>query len=272
VFESPYRAAISQVELEAPTEDGPVLLRVEPQHSILELGGQTWTVGNDHLTVVQAPKKEGGRPKKKSLRLRKARLFVARAWPTPDVGLWVERRPRVVERLVGLRPIAGMSEETVKAWRKLDRLAAELSRALSGHAEGVQSAVELGKGQHRVVAVRMEESIQLYARPVFREKPRRIIEVHSDGTLEVPRRGGIRRIDMSKGVEIIASGDRLQFCRPDGEDVAGLFLPWIGRADREELVRRFQLLLGHEEKTRQATPNPWAAVLEENKTPAPSMS
>jgi hypothetical protein len=85
----------------------------------------------------------------------------------------------------------------------------------------------------------------LYARPVFREKPRRVIELRKDASIVVPmRRKEDRIIAMQAGVKVIASGDRIYFCHPDGEHKARVFLPWIGPTERIELTRRFQGLVG----------------------------
>jgi len=82
---------------------------------------------------------------------------------------------------------------------------------------------------------------------VFRERPRRKIELHNDGSLVFPpsfRKKSDRVVPMERGVKVIASGDRVCFCHPDGEQVAHAFLPWIGAAERKELTRRFQQMVG----------------------------
>jgi hypothetical protein len=237
---SPYRATVSQSELDVETGVGPVRLCLGPKTTRLSVGPQIWTVADDHLVVVTQGKR---RPRKRSIRLGDARLFVARAWPTNEVSLWIERKPGVVERMLGLPPMPGMDEEVIKAWRDLERLASRLQEALIDYGSGAR-AFEFGNGQNRVFAVRYPAKLVVYARPVFREKPRRIIELRDDGTLAVPGRNQKDRVfSMERGVEIIATGDRISFCHPDGEHVAGVFLPWIGDADRVELTRRFQALL-----------------------------
>lgn len=239
-MESPYRAAVSQAQLEARTDVGTIKLVVAPQHTRLEVGPRVWTIANDTLTVVTQTKK---RPKKRSVLLRGAHLYVARAWPTNEISLWLERRAGVIQRLLGLPPIPGMSEETMETWRELDRLASRLQEALADYSEGA-TAFELGNGQHRVFALQTDGRLVVFARPVFREKPRRVVELQSDGTLLIPgRRGKDRSITMERGLEVIATGDRIQFCHRDGEQVAGIFLPWIGSAEREELTRRLQALV-----------------------------
>jgi hypothetical protein len=245
VADSPYRSAVSETKLEARTERGTAVLHVAPKHTRLEIGSETWTVANDHITQVIQGKR---RAKKKSILLRGSRLFVARAWPTNEMGLWVE-----VQRLLGLPPCIGMTEEIMATWGDLDRLSLGLQEALSSYADGAR-AVEIGNGQHRVLALEYDDRMVLYARPVFREKPRRVIELNKDGSLVLPvRKKDDRIIPMKLGVKVIASGDRVYFCHPDGEHAAGVFLPWIGPAERKELTRRFQELVGEPLRARDAS-------------------
>ena len=164
--------------------------------------------------------------------------------PTNETGLWLEQRTGVVRRLLGLPPLAGISQETMSTWHDLERLTSRLAEALAPYSANT-SSFELGSGQHRVFVLKDSDGLSVFARPVFREKPRRVISVELDGTLLVPRRHrSDREISMEEGVEVIASGDRILFCHPDGEQVHGIFLPWIGAADRKELTRRLQALVG----------------------------
>ncbi len=236
---SPYRATVSQSEIDAQTGIGPVKLVLEPRSTSLTVGQQVWTIADDHLVITSQGKR---RSKRRSFRLGKACLYVARAWPTNEVSLWLERKPGVVQRMLGLPPRPGMSEDVVSSWRDLERLASKLQDALLTYGAGAR-AFELGSGQHRVFAVRHPNKLTVYARKVFRERPRRIIEVREDGSLAFPGRQRDRVIPMERGVEVITSGDHISFCHADGEHVAGVFLPWIGDADRVELTRRFRALL-----------------------------
>lgn len=239
---SPYRATVSQTELLAETAVGQVTLTLGPKSTKLEVGPRTWSIADDHLVVTTRPKKGKRKPKKRSIRLGDSRLFVAHAWPTNEVSLWVERKSGVVQRLLGLPPLPGMSESVMKAWKELEKLAGNLEQALADYGDGARAS-ELGSGQNRVLVLRYPDKLVVYARKVFREKPSRIIELREDGSLALPGRTKDRVIPMDRGMEVIASGDRISFCHPDGEHVAGVFLPWIGAADRVELTRRFQSLV-----------------------------
>jgi hypothetical protein len=246
VSESPYRASVSETKIEATSARGQVTLHVAPKHTRLEIGAEVWTVANDHISVSIMGKR---RAKTKSVLLRGARLFVAKAWPTNDTGLWIESRPGVVQRLFGLPPRIGMTEEVMDAWVELDKLTGALRDALQPYGGGA-SALEIGNGQHRAFVLEYSDRMVLYARPVFREKPRRVLELRADGSIVLPRRRkNDQVIAMEDGVKVIASGDRIYFCQPDGEQMAGVFLPWIGLSERKELMRRFQMLTGEPLKT-----------------------
>ena len=223
---APYRATVSQSELDAETGIGPVKLSLSPKSTRLTIGSQIWTIADDHL-VIASQGKGKRKPKKRSIGLGDAGLYVARAWPTNEVSLWLERKSGVVQRLLGLPPQSGMTK---------------LQNALVGYGRGARAS-ELGNGQNRVLVLQFPEKLVVYARKVFREKPRWIVELRQDGSLALPGRPKEKVICMDRGMEVIASGDRINFCHPDGEQVAGIFLPWIGDADRVELTRRFRALI-----------------------------
>lgn len=238
---SPYRAAVAQSLFEAPTALGKATLHVAPKHLRLEVGPQVWTIGNDTISLVTHSKR---RAKRKSILLGDSHLYMAKAWPTGEISVWIERKPGVVHRLLGLQPVIGMDQRAIESWRQLERLAAQLKRALSGYMHGA-SAFEFGRGGHRVFGLQYSERMVVYARPVFRENPRRVIEVYSDGVIVTPqRKKEDSKVKMDQGMEVIASGDRICFCHPDGLQAAQLFLPWISPSDRGELSKRFQGLVG----------------------------
>lgn len=237
--DSPYRSALAQTRLTADSAHGPVRLLLEPRYTQLALNAQVWTFSDDHLTITWPGKR---RAKRKSLLLRDAHLYVARAWPTDEYSVWVEYKEGVVQRLFGLRPVPGLSEETFVQGQKLEQLAIRLQRALQDHSEGTRS-FELGQGHHRVLGVGHQDHMVLFARPLFRERPRRLIELHRDASVVLARRRNDRTIAMQLGIEVIASGDRIQFCQPDGQIMASIYLPWIGAEARAELTRRFRTLV-----------------------------
>lgn len=236
----PFRDTACADRVSAVTRDGQAVLEVAPEHVSLELGVVAKVAVTDTFLTVVRPGRR--RPKRRSHRIG-GPVVVARAWPTRDVALWRELRPGVVERVIGLRPLELLDERGLAALRDLERLAGRLSAALADRAGGVTSATEYGRGQHRVLELRSEERLVLYARPVFRERPRRAIEVCADGSLVVPTRRGDKRARVRDRYGVILSGDRIRFCERDGRDLADVFLPWIAPEDREEITRRVQRLI-----------------------------
>lgn len=111
------------------TDLGLVTLHVDPKSIQLTVGAQVWTFANDHLVIVTKGKR---RTKKRSIRISDAKLYVAHAWPTHDVGLWIERKPGVMQRILGLPPLSGMSEDVMEAWRDLERLSVRMREVLLG--------------------------------------------------------------------------------------------------------------------------------------------
>jgi len=170
--------------------------------------------------------------------LDRRRVVVARGLPTEDLALWYEGRPGVLSRVVGLRPLELLDEAALSAWRRLDVLATRLRRALSGLGDGVLRAFELGRGQHRVLLVEYRDRLVLHARPLFRERPRRAMEVRLDGSILLAARHGDQRIHCNSRYAVTLLGDRIRFESSDGRDVVSLWLPWIAHEDRAELAER----------------------------------
>jgi hypothetical protein len=230
--EGPYRDASARAVKRAAGRDGEVVLELEPEHAILSLGGRLRLVVAGRYLSLSRP----GRRSRRELALDRVRLYVTRSVPTRDLALWCEVRAGVVERLVGIRPRPLLDEGGLAAMRELDQLAGELAAALAGHGHGAESAIELGRGQHRVLVVEHAERLVVYARPIFRERPRRVFEVCRDGSLVVVGRGRDRRARFASHFAVTASGDRIRFADQAGHEVASLYLPWIAPEDRAELA------------------------------------
>ena len=179
-----------------------------------------------------------GRGRRRTLSLGRARLWVTRTHPTRELSLWYEGDPGRVERLGAVRPVPLFDAGALAAWRALDRAATELARALSPWSGQVEEAIELGRGGHRVLVVQYADRLVVYARPLFRERPRRALEVCRDGTIVVAGRGEDRRTRFHTRFGVSVSGDRVLFCDRDEVKVASLLLPWIAPEDRQELARR----------------------------------
>jgi hypothetical protein len=178
------------------------------------------------------------RDRSRSMILAGRRLVVARALPTEDLALWYEHRPGLIGRVLGLRPLELLDEAALSAWRRLDALATRLRSAVAGHGGGGLRAFELGRGLHRVLLVEHLNRMVLYARPLFRERPRRALEVRADGSVRVPQRQGDQVVRCRSRYAVTVLGDRIRFQSPAGGDMASVWLPWIAPEDRAELAER----------------------------------
>lgn len=234
-MDSPYREPPSAAPALAPSRDGPVRVEAGADGVRLELGARYRLAVSGGRAVWTRIR----RGRRRTLSLGRARLWVARAHPTRELALWYECQPGRVERLGAARPVALFDTGALAAWRALDRAAAELARALGPWAGEVEEATELGRGGHRVLLVRHPDRLVVYARPLFRERPRRVLEVCGDGTIVVPGRDADRRARFHTRFGVSVSGDRVVFCDRDDRRVAVLLLPWIAPEDRQELARRF---------------------------------
>ena len=279
----PYREAHRVPQVEARCRGGSARLVVGPGEMELLLGAR-WRLWRTGARIVIERGGAGRRHRhRRELDSARSRLWVARSFPAGDLAIWCEVRPGVVERLGGIRALPLLDEEAMAARRELDRLAAAAAAALAeaggeagvgagpvreagaggaarGDAVGAGGAargdavavgrpglaVEVGAGQHRVLVVDRGDRLVVYARPLFRERPRRVLEVCADGGLVLPRQGrrGDRRRRFGRSrFRVTVSGDRVLFAADDGRDVASVWLPWIGEDERVELARRFGALV-----------------------------
>jgi hypothetical protein len=233
--DSPYREPPSAAPAVAPSREGPVRVEAGPHGVRAELGGR-YRLSVSGGRAVWSRARSGRR---RTLALGRARLWVARAHPTRELAIWYEAEPGRVERLGGVRPVPLFDTGALAAWRALDRAAGELARALAPWAGGAEEATELGKGGHRVLVVGFADRLVVYARPLFRERPRRALEVGRDGGILLPGRGEDRRARFETRFGVSVSGDRVVFADREERRVASLLLPWIAPEDRQELARRF---------------------------------
>jgi hypothetical protein len=234
--DSPYREPPSVAPALAPTRDGPVRVEVGSRGLVVELGSRLRLAVSGGRAVFS--RSQNAR-RRRVLPLGRARLWVARAHPTRELALWYEVEPGRVQRLGAVRPLPLFEQGALAAWRSLDRAAAELSRGLQPWSGEAEEATELGKGGHRVLLVRFADRLVVYARPLFRERPRRALEVCGDGTIVLPGKNEDRRTRFHTRSGVSVSGDRIVFADRDEARVASLWLPWISPEDRKELAHRF---------------------------------
>lgn len=221
--------------LEAPTREGVLRLEVAPRHVALALRAMQVAITEEFVTVTERIRK---RVKRYSERLG-GTLVVARDVPHEDVGLWLETEPNQVRRIFGVEPHDLITDDGLSALRSLDRLYSRLRQVLSPHARGVRRAFEVGRGLDKVLVLELDDRLVVYARRLFRETARRIVEVHADGTVVLPGRNVEQKIQVRERFGITVTGDYVRFIDRMGNDLGRVHLPWIDPEDRLELARRF---------------------------------
>ncbi|MEM9493933.1 MAG: hypothetical protein AAGC55_32600, partial [Myxococcota bacterium] len=146
----------------------------------------------------------------------------------------------IAVRLFGMRPFELLDDAGLENLRRLDQLATRLSTATSPYAGGVVKAIEIGPGADRVLISDFGDHLVIFVRRLFREAPRRSLEVHADGTIVLPSRrrlgGKEQKIRCTSRFGVTAIGDYIRFADATGEDLGSLSIPWITPEDRRELV------------------------------------
>lgn len=235
----PYRDATATEVLEAPTRDGLARLEVGPRHILLQVGEHTkLSVTEGFVTLSRRPRRRRRRQgKPRSLRLEGSRLMAARSFPSEELGIWHEGEPGMVERLLGIRPPELLDDQALAAWHDMDRLARRLRGALRPLAGGVRNALEVGHGADRVLITDLGDRLVFHVRRLFRERARRVMEVHHDGTVVLATKHGDRRLRCTSRYGVTAIGDYIRFADPTGADLGTMSIPWISPEDRWHLVR-----------------------------------
>ena len=239
---APYRNAFRRQSSTAPTRDGEAKLEASPGTITLEIPERSrLAIAGGFATLEQEKKRRFRKKTKKSkFRLGPSGLLAARAHLTHDIGLWIEERPGVVRRIFGLRRVEGLDQDAIDAWAQLDRLAATLEKALRGPGAALRSGLELGRGGHRVLLIERPNGMRLYARPVFRERPRLVAEVDGEGKLSLPRQKKYEPSEVARSrFSVVHASERLVFSNAEEREIGAVFLPWISEGDRDELAARF---------------------------------
>jgi hypothetical protein len=233
---APYREAEASEILEVAAREGKIRLELGPRDFRLDVGERLkLSVAEDFATVIKIHGRR--RRKQRSLRLGQARLLMARGVPTNDIGLWYETRPGEVERLVGIRPPELLDDAAMQAWHVVDRMAQRLRALLGPHGHGVQRAIEVGGGADRVLIMDLGDSLEFYVRRLFRERPRRAMAVHRDGTVMLVVKGSERRVRCHSRYGVTVLGDYIRFADPSGDDLGLLSIPWVTPEDRRFVVQ-----------------------------------
>jgi hypothetical protein len=231
----PYREAVGAEILEAPTRDGKARLEVSPRSVILELVGDNRLSVTEGYVAVQTLLRKR---KPTSYTLDERRLLVARGDSSGEVGLWYEVKPHVMQRIFGLRPPELLDRGAYDAWQALDRMFARLSTALARHSGAASAAFEYGRGADRVLVTDDGERYVVYVRRLFRERPRRALEVHADGTVRLPSGRGDTDARCHSRFGVTVGGDVINFGDGTGRDLARIWLPWISPEERQALAAR----------------------------------
>lgn len=229
-----FRIAEGAEILEAPTQAGTLRLEVAPRHVVLALRATQVAITEEFVTITDRLRR---RVRRRSERLGGA-LVVARDVPHEDLGLWLEVEPHAMRQIFGTAPHDLIAPDGLSALRALDRLATRLRQVLARHARGARRGFEVGRGLDKVLITDHGDRMVVYARRLFRDQARRVCEVHADGTVLLPRRGGDLRFRICERYGVTVTGDFVRFMDPSGTDLGRVALPWIDPEDRLEVARR----------------------------------
>jgi hypothetical protein len=115
----------------------------------------------------------------------------------------------------------------------------------------------MGHGLDKILVCDHGEHLVVFARRLFGGVARRVLEVHTDGTIVLPGRGGDRKVKIRDRWGVTVCGDLVRFMEPDGTDLGQVPLHWIGSEDREELARRIgEMVERHREAPPEETGDP----------------
>ena len=91
----------------------------------------------------------------------------------------------------------------------------------------------------KALVVYYEDRLVCYARRLFRDRARRVVEVHADGTVVIHGRSSEHRFRIAERYNVTVTGDFIRFIDRAGNDLGRIHLPWLFPEDRKELARRF---------------------------------
>ncbi len=241
---APYRSVVAKRTTTARTRDGLATLEVGPNALTLEIPERArLAVAGGFVTVEsREPSRFGKRKKTKKARYRLGGtgLLAARAHLLHDLGLWIEEKPGMVRRIFGFRRVEGLDQDAIDSWAELDALGVAIAGALRDPSAGERRALELGRGGHRVLFVERKGSLQLFARPLFRERPRLVAELDEGAELRLPRHKNYEPVELARTrYAVVHAAERIVFTDKSEREAGAVFLPWIAESDRDELARRF---------------------------------
>ena len=235
---APFRNNAAGELLTSPTSAGVLSVEVAPRHVALRLADLQVAIADGTLILTRAVR----RGVRRVVSPIHGRLVVARGLPREAVGLWHEAAPGQVERVFGVEPRDLIADDGLAALRQLDRLARRLGQAVAELGRGAKAAVEVGppgaRGLDKVLAIDDGHRLTLYRRSLFRPRAVRVLEATDDGMVVIAGKRSDVAVACPTRFCVSVFGDYLRFTAPDGDDRARVALPWIDRADREELAVR----------------------------------
>ncbi|MDQ3368986.1 MAG: hypothetical protein M3680_26480 [Myxococcota bacterium] len=226
--------------LEAPTAEGVLRIELGPRSIKLTVADRTVHIVDQVATLLQ----HKGKDRDKRVSMAITRLVTARDVPHEDLGIWIEL-PGGMRRIFGVEPVSLLEPEGLAALAQLDRLAHQLRLTLAEHAGEIRRAVEIGRGLDKVLLADHGDRVVVYARRLFRDRARPVIEIFEGGRIVIADAAGGNPLEIvvrsAYGVGVW--GDYIRFNAADGQDLARVAIPWIGAEDRRELATRIGQLL-----------------------------
>jgi hypothetical protein len=233
-----YRSDERAEPVVATTAAGKLSVEIGAQHIRLSVPNKTLVFAEQYATVTEHNKRD----RRSSWRL-EGMVVVARDVPRDDVGIWIEARDGML-RIFDAAPTSLLDDGGLTALRAFDSVVQRVRTGLLSYSSSVVSAIEVGRGLDKVLMIEHASHIELYARPLFRDRVRPILRATQRGEITVI--GAKDPISCTSRYGITVQGDYIRFFDRHGADLARVAIPWITPEDRKELVRRIATMVDRE--------------------------
>ena len=183
-----------------------------------------------------------GNRSEKSFKLREGSVLVTRGWPKASIGVWGEVKHKRFKSILNLEHHNGLATDKIPEWSDFDKFHRALLAKCVELGYCTSWGYEYGVGQHRVLYLANEDSVQLYARRLFRERHELVLGVYSDSLVHhmSQEKTRVKKIEDGVNVELLLTGDRIRMVNQEGDDIHDLYLPWISSEDRRDIAWRLQ--------------------------------
>ena len=228
-----YRGDDTRDALVAPTADGELRIELGPRLVALTVGDRTLQIAGRFATMIEGRKRE-------SIAL-DGRVVVARDVPREDLGIWMEV-PTGMRRIFGVEPVPLLDPAGLPALQRLDALTHRVRAALAELSGDIRRAIEIGRGLDKVLLVDHGDHHTIYARRLFRDHARVVLEIYT-GKIAIVDGKATREVEIASKFGVTVHGDNVRFADRHGTDLAKISIPWLAPADRDELARRIGQLL-----------------------------